>query len=48
MILTYNHAKSIFSEDTPAWKKADASVKLMKTISVGNGGIWACNAKDDR
>ena len=35
-------------EKTPESTKADASVKLMKTISVGHGGIWAVNAKDDR
>ena len=37
-----------FADETPPWTKADASVKLMRTISVGQGGIWAVNAKDDR
>ena len=43
-----DNVKYTIAENTPGWKKADASVKLMKTISVGNGGIWACNAKDER
>ena len=37
-----------FADETPPWTRADANVKLMRTISVGQGGIWAVNAKDDR
>jgi len=39
-----------YKSDNPEWRRADANVTnatLMKCISVGNGGVWAINAKDN-
>ena len=39
-----------YKADNPEWKRADSNVTnatLMKSISVGNGGVWAVNAKDN-
>ncbi len=39
-----------YKSDNPEWRRADSNVTnatLMKCISVGNGGVWAINAKDN-
>ena len=39
-----------YKSDNPEWRRADANMTnatLMKCISVGNGGVWAINAKDN-
>jgi len=40
-----------YKADNPVWQRADGdrnvNSTLMKSISVGNGGIWAVNAKDN-